>query len=61
MTMSWDEYYMTIAMAVRKRANCTGRPFYVRAQSKRGARSKRCGQTRAGDCTQRFRADQFGT
>jgi dCMP deaminase len=25
MTMSWDEYYMTIAMAVRKRANCTGR------------------------------------
>jgi hypothetical protein len=25
MTMSWDEYYMTNAMGVRKRANCTGR------------------------------------
>ncbi len=25
MSMGWDEYYMNIAMAVRKRANCSGR------------------------------------
>jgi len=24
-TMNWDEYYMSIAMAVRKKANCLGR------------------------------------